>query len=184
MAVKTFTTGEVLTAADTNTYLANSGLVHVKSQTIGTAVSSVTVTNAFNSTYDNYFVQVFGGTGSSAQAMAVTLGATTTGYYGNLVYWSWTSATTNVANQANASNWGFVGVSSTNVNSMSFELQGPNLAKMTVIRSLGYVHVGTSGEMGIYSGFLNNTTQYTDLKITVGNTMTGGTIDIYGYRKG
>jgi hypothetical protein len=30
MAIKTFTTGEVLTAADTNTYLANSGLVYVK----------------------------------------------------------------------------------------------------------------------------------------------------------
>jgi hypothetical protein len=27
MAIKTFTTGEVLTASDTNTYLANSGLV-------------------------------------------------------------------------------------------------------------------------------------------------------------
>jgi hypothetical protein len=27
MAIKTFTTGEVLTAADTNTYLANSGLI-------------------------------------------------------------------------------------------------------------------------------------------------------------
>jgi hypothetical protein len=30
MAIKTFTTGEVLTASDTNTYLANAGLVFVK----------------------------------------------------------------------------------------------------------------------------------------------------------
>ncbi len=30
MAVKTFTTGEVLTAADTNTYLNNGGLVYIK----------------------------------------------------------------------------------------------------------------------------------------------------------
>ena len=56
MAIKTFTTGEVLTAADTNTYLANSGLVYVKSQTIGSAVSSVNVTSAFSSTYDNYVI--------------------------------------------------------------------------------------------------------------------------------
>ena len=34
MAIKTFTTGEVLTAADTNTYLANSGLVYVASGTV------------------------------------------------------------------------------------------------------------------------------------------------------
>lgn len=53
MAIKTFTTGEVLTASDTNTYLANSGLVFVKSQTIGSAVTSVTVSDAFSATYDN-----------------------------------------------------------------------------------------------------------------------------------
>jgi hypothetical protein len=40
MAIKTFTTGEVLTASDTNTYLANSGLVYVKSQTIGSGVTA------------------------------------------------------------------------------------------------------------------------------------------------
>ena len=58
MAIKTFTTGEVLTAADTNTYLANSGLVLVKSQTIGTGVASVTISDAFSTTYDNYRITI------------------------------------------------------------------------------------------------------------------------------
>ena len=57
MAVKTFTT-EVLTSADTNTYLANSGLVYVKSHTI-TSGASVVVTDAFSSTYDNYLIIVY-----------------------------------------------------------------------------------------------------------------------------
>jgi hypothetical protein len=45
--------GEVLTAADLNNY---AGLVLVKSQTIGSGVSSVTVTNAFSSTFENYLM--------------------------------------------------------------------------------------------------------------------------------
>lgn len=54
MAIKTFTTGEVLTAADTNTFLANAGLDFIKQVTIGTAVTSVAVTNVFSATYDSY----------------------------------------------------------------------------------------------------------------------------------
>ena len=64
MAIKTFTANSVLTAADTNTYLANSGLVYVTSQTVGTAVASVTVSSAFNSSFDSYKI-VYAGDGGS-----------------------------------------------------------------------------------------------------------------------
>ena len=53
MAIKTFTTGEVLTASDTNTYLANSGLVYL-STTTWTATATKQFTNTFSSTYRNY----------------------------------------------------------------------------------------------------------------------------------
>jgi hypothetical protein len=52
MAIKTFTTGEVLTAADTNTYLANSGLVYVSA--ITTTAATVFLDGVFTSTYENY----------------------------------------------------------------------------------------------------------------------------------
>ena len=81
MAVKTFTSGEVLTASDTNTYLNNGGLVYVKSQTIGSAVSSINVTSAFDSTYDIYAITVTGGAGSTPAAWTLRLGATATNYY-------------------------------------------------------------------------------------------------------
>jgi hypothetical protein len=55
MAIKTFSTGEVLTAANTNTYLANSGWVYVTSTTFS-AVSTVSLNNCFSSTYDHYKV--------------------------------------------------------------------------------------------------------------------------------
>jgi len=85
MAIKTFTTGEVLTASDTNTYLANSGLVYIKQQTVGNAVASVTVSDAFSSTYDNYKITYTGGASSGGGALKLTLGATVTGYYGALI---------------------------------------------------------------------------------------------------
>jgi hypothetical protein len=53
MAVKTFTSGETLTASDTNTYLNNGGLVYINSTTFSGA-SSVGFSNIFTSTYDNY----------------------------------------------------------------------------------------------------------------------------------
>jgi len=53
MAIKTFTTGEVLTASDTNTYLANSGLVYI---TEGTNTANLSFNNCFSSTYLNYRV--------------------------------------------------------------------------------------------------------------------------------
>jgi hypothetical protein len=65
MAIKTFTTGEVLTAADTNTYLANSGLVYI-TQATGTAISSLSFNSCFSSTYLNY--RVVGNVTASASA--------------------------------------------------------------------------------------------------------------------
>ena len=57
MAIKTFTTGEVLTAADTNTYLANSGLVYVTGAAF-TAQSSVPVSGVFTTGANNYRIIV------------------------------------------------------------------------------------------------------------------------------
>ncbi len=66
MAIKTFAVGEVLTASDTNTYLANSGLVYV-AQTTFAAAATVQFTNVFNSTYSHYrsILQVTGSTGTN-----------------------------------------------------------------------------------------------------------------------
>lgn len=57
MAIKTFTTGEVLTAADTNTYLGNAGLVYITTKTFS-ATATLTCSSVFSSTYDNYVAVV------------------------------------------------------------------------------------------------------------------------------
>lgn len=56
MAIKTFTTGEVLTAADTNTYLANSGLVYITEAAM-TGIST-SIDNCFTSAYRNYRILI------------------------------------------------------------------------------------------------------------------------------
>jgi hypothetical protein len=80
MAVKTFTAGEVLTAADTNTYLANAGLVYVSSAAVSN-VTSFDVTG-FTNAYSMFRVVVVMArhTGTGGSTMSATLRDATTGY--------------------------------------------------------------------------------------------------------
>jgi hypothetical protein len=182
MAIKTFTTGEVLTASDTNTYLANSGLVYVTSATIGSAVSSVTVSNCFSSTYNGYFVTIHGGTTSAADeniSLQLTVGGTasTTGYYGTALYAVFGSVfQTQTAN--NATNVQYAGGTDSRA-ILQLQIFNPNVATSTTMfgpfirqilaGTISYIHrVNTA-----YDGF----------KIAPSSgTLTGGTITVYGYR--
>lgn len=58
MAIKTFTSGEVLTASDTNTYLNNGGLVYITQGALTSSTAALTFNNVFSSTYDNYKIVV------------------------------------------------------------------------------------------------------------------------------
>lgn len=181
MAIKTFTTGEVLTASDTNTYLANAGLVYVTSTTVGSAVSSVTISNCFSSTYDNYRILVNGGTASANNNLIMTLNGAATGYYGALIYGLSTGTAPLLAAANNAASWPFMGYHTTGSGIITaIELLGPNLAKQTVISSVYY----NTGGNGTFTGTLDNTTQHTGFTLTpTTGTLTGGTITVYGYRK-
>ena len=67
-----YSPGDVLTAADLNE---SSGLVLVKTQTVGSGVSSVTVTGAFSATFDNYLITDNGGTQSVDTALMFFFGS-------------------------------------------------------------------------------------------------------------
>ena len=179
MAIKTFTTGEVLTAADTNTYLANSGLVFVKSQTVGNGVASVTVSDAFNATYDNYKITYTNGVCSVVAVLTMKLGTTTTGYYaaGLSVTFGGTSS---IQNQSNGANWLLFGVAGADYANINAELFSPFLSKKT-FGSWDYLYTSEYLKQG---GYLNDTTSYTAFTVTPNSgTITGGTIAVYGYRK-
>jgi hypothetical protein len=156
------------------------GLVFIKSQTIGSAVTTVTVTDAFSSTYDNYWITVSGGVGTADTSLALRLGSTTTGFYSGSQRVSWSgTGTTDWDN--NASAWNQAGRVSGNYLSMNLNLFSPNLADQTTFSS-SLIQASTGGFGANTNGFLNDTTQYTAFTLIPSTgTITGGTIRVYGY---
>lgn len=155
-----------------------SGLQLVKTQTIGTGVSSVTVTGAFSATYDNYKIIVSGGTSSGGGNMAIKLGAATTGHNGVLTYTSFTGGATNIATNNNDGYFSYIGYALSSNLFVNFDLDSPFLAKPTKVFS----QYATASTAGVYSGMHSGATSFTsfDLIASTG-TVTGGTIFVYGY---
>ena len=163
---------------------ASSGaLTLIKSQTVGSGVSSVEITDVFSSTYDNYYITASGVDGSINTNAQLTFGSTTTGYYWSLLYTSFTSNTVVGVGGANSTSFpNAMGYASSNGCNLHFFVKSPNLADNTVV-NWNFVDPATGG-IGLHgAGYLNNTTQYTSFKITPsGGTITGGTIKVYGYQ--
>ena len=157
----------------------NPGLVLISATTIGSAVSSVTVSGAFSSTYDSYRIFLTGGQGSNVgQALELQLGATVTGYYAAYSGVTYSTGAAFLATDNNATGWKRVGGTLTSGLSSDITLHGPNLAKNTYFT--GGIIITTSARTA--QGYLANTTQYTDFTIIAGvGTLTGGEIRVYGY---
>jgi hypothetical protein len=184
MPLTTYTAGQVLTAASLNanlSFAASNGLALISTTTIGSAVSSVTVSSAFSSTYDNYLITANGGVGSATQSMKVTLGSTVTGYYYNVVVSAYNAASPAGGGGSNVAFW-FAGYCNPNTIDLSMNVNGPNLAKRTTY-SMSAAIAAAAGENGTGRGFLDDATQYTAFTITPNSgTLTGGTIRVYGYQ--
>jgi len=182
MPITSYTAGQILTAASLNGNFGTT-VALVKSQTIGTTVASVTVTDAFNSTYDNYFITISGGVGSASAGVNLTFGATATGYYWAANYAQYNTATGGFFNGNNDTKFGECCYMSTAAISLGVFVQNANLAKETLVRwqnagaATTTINLVTNG-----GGYINNTTQYTAFTLTpVSGTMTGGTIRVYGF---
>ena len=171
-----FTTGQVLTAAQMNAV----GLWLVKSQTVGTGVSSVTVTGAFSTDYEAYKIIWDGGNGSTGINLSMKLGSTATGYYGFACYGVYTALTVFGANDNNAASFTTIGGGDGSMMSVDIDVIDPYLAKPTRVR--GAFQNATA--FGTYVGRLADTSSYTAFTLTPNvGTLTGGTIRVYGYKK-
>ena len=176
MTYPVFTNGTVLPASDLNAI----GLWLVKSQTVGSGVSSVTVTDAFSANYDNYIVQYVGQM-SILCTINTTLGASTTGYYNALQYTNYAAPGAGLIVNNNATGaFTFSGVGGTTYASYNMKVDDPFLAKKTRVQNMYTSETDT----GTFSGFHNVATSYSSITLTgVGGTFSGGTIYVYGYRK-
>lgn len=182
MPVKSnFAAGDILTASDTNTYLTNGGLVYITSQTIGTAVSSVTVSNCFSSTYDNYKITIAGGTASStAGYLTLQLGSTTANYRYDYISANLAGATPTSSGATNAANFAVVGFKSTSLMA-NIDVINAFPSGMTMVSAFGGQ---TGNNMGTLVGVQIDATSFTSFTIGASTgTITGGTIRVYGYRQ-
>jgi hypothetical protein len=180
------TNGQVLTADSTAATglkwaAAGGGLTLISATTIGTSVSSVTVSSAFSSTYDNYFITVNGGTSTANGNILIQLGSTTSGYLVAGNFMSYTSSTINGFATASNANW-YAGKHSADDLMLETILHNPNLAKVTTYTARAVGNNGASGGITNYQGYLNNTTQYTAFTLIFDSACTGGTIRVYGYQ--
>lgn len=173
MPVPVFTTGEVLTAANMNQV----GLWLVKSQTVGSGVSSVTVTGAFSADYDNYRIIYANATGSSIDWLNMTLnGASGVSYtWGH--YFIQIGVTTGSTTSAGATSWRTAVMG--NRFQVVIDVCSPFLTARTTFTSSGggEVYFSTGGGMNTD---LTSSTGFTLTPAT--GTLTGGTIRVYGLR--
>ena len=157
-----------------------SGLNLITSQVIGSAVSSVTVSSAFSTTYDAYKIVIAGGAASVANSgIRMQLGATSAGYYYGIPLAIYSGGGAASLAGTNTSSWEVGSTNSASLN-LNVELVDPFATKTT--KMFAQVAKDTSGGSG--GGFLDNTTSYTAFTLfPASGTFTGGTIYVYGYAK-
>jgi hypothetical protein len=190
MAVQTFTSGQILTAEDTNTYLANAGLVYVASATFtaGSTPTGTSFNSVFSATYDNYKI-VFNSNGNGTAAfyefrLRAAGTAPAAGYYSNGI--TMTSNATTVSGSA-VVDAAYFGLGSQQAGTdrchTELELFDPFLAQMTGFRMSAGTYVGGFGYNYTAQGQHNVATSYDGFAISLPSGTFSGTITVYGYRK-
>jgi hypothetical protein len=185
MTVKTFTAGSVLTAADTNEYLANSGWTYVNSGTF-TAQSPLQVNSVFTSTYSNYKVileNITSTAGNPATTMQLTVGGTpsTANYSHGSQYWTFATTPVSAAFGSNAgAAWDTMLFNTTPASYVEYTLYGPAIARATGMTWNGSFYTNTYRTGG---GLHNVATAYDGFRIIPASSTLNGTWTVLGQRK-
>lgn len=185
MAIKTFSSGEVLTASDTNTYLANAGLVYVAGASF-TAQTTVDITG-ISSTYKMYRLEYTArrvDTAGTAAATAQFRSSTTaqaSGYYYGGIYANYLGATGSlVAGNNQASAW-FPAAD-------SFGAQSPCAFDICIDQAVsaswhGTLYFAGGAFWGGYAGACTTSLTLDRLRVTYTSGTCTGYWRLYGYRE-
>lgn len=156
------------------------GLVLVTSATIGSAVSSVTVSNAFSATYDNYLIKITGMTGSASVDTNFQLGGITTGVYITSGFYQLLSSATITTYTTTTTVMPMGTMGSTQNTQITIDISAPNLAVTKYIS----MRTQSSYLSAIGATQVGSTVQATAFTLTpASGTLSGGTIRVYGYRQ-
>lgn len=204
MSVKTFAVGEVLTASDTNVFLANAGLVAVSptsvtsgsivsgtaTATANAAVSSIILNGVFSSTYEAYRIVISNLTMSSTSAGTVIWIRMHDGTNPAATNYNYGLTKIDIASGAITANYGALiangvvaGFGTGDKFGSSFDVINPQLATHTIFTGLNGVNVST-GYFYTGSGMHQTSTAYTGIQFYPSTgTITGGSFTVYGYRR-
>lgn len=174
------------TSASASIYSSNAiqpGLNLITSQTIGSAVATIDISNCFSADYDQYLVS-WRTTPSTtlklkAQFLTSVPAAITTGYYYAGWYSQYTSATLNGANQNNGSSYEVGSISASSQGSGQFTLLNPFVTDISYMTTQ-FVDAGNPYQ---YSGYNSSILALPSLRLTTSTgTITGGYVKVYGYK--
>ena len=171
--------GDVLTAADLNNY---AGLVLVKSQAIGSGVSSVTVTGAFSSAFRRYHLQISELQGSTYANLRFNFTSSSGLYYAALTGTVFNNTDRVAVTNGSSSYFDPLMQYSSAADAYgSFDIAAPYLAQRTVVQGTEW-----GSDAGCSFGGVNTgSTSYTGFTLTASTgTLSGGRIYVYGYNDG
>ena len=185
MAIKTFTAGSVLTASDTNTFLANAGLVYVN-ETIFSGSGTPFINGCFTSSYKNYRVIMNLSTSNSTNVrIRFRFGTNTPDVASVYDRYGFFVAGGTLTNSTSTGETSYYFVSTTagttDIASVAMDVFSPNAAEKTVVQSQSW-NTNTGGLMFLNCR-MNNTTQYTGIEITADAGTLTGSMRVYGYRQ-
>ena len=154
----------------------SSGLNLVSTTTIGTTVSTVTVSSAFSATYDNYQIVISGGTPTADDLnILLQLGSATTGTFAGGTSTAFNTGTVTGFGTNNAGTFRMGGTRTSGLMGYCV-LTGPFLAKATGLLAM----IGLANG-GINAGIQLDATSFTAFTISLSSgSVTGGTIKVYG----
>jgi hypothetical protein len=189
MAIKTFTTGEVLTASDTNTYLANAGLVYI-TEANPSGVSSVSINNCFSATFNAYRIvwvpTAYSSTTGCETSMRLRVGGTdnsSSNYLRSRWYYGAGGASGTDGGSATVTQWSMAD-SNTPLSPISADIYSPFQSVRTSLTSKATSLQLGATLFGIESvGFTTVTTSYDGFTLFPSNGTFTGKLLVYGYRQ-
>ena len=176
----TFSSGAVLTAAQMNSV----GLWLIKTQTVGNAVSSVSVTSAFSSDYNNYKIIYEGGVSSASSVFfRMQLNGISSQYYSSSMQQLATSGTVVTTNLTAGTLWQ-LGYSGNLFMRFEMDIANTNAVGAGKTGNCKYsCYDNTASYGGTSAHWLISSTGTTGFTLSpASGTLTGGTIYVYGYK--
>jgi hypothetical protein len=154
------------------------GLRLIKTQTIGSAVSTVSVTNAYSADYEAYKIIITGGVASTSNFLTIINTGSTANYSYSFIYAPYSTGVVTTDSASGGTNVPLAGSGNVSTLRMNIDVLNPFLAKHTQ-----FLMPIASNFIGGFGGASHTlSTSYTGFTITPSTgTLTGGTIYVYGY---